>query len=151
PRTAGDDLADDLVAEDQRQLRIRQLAVGDVQVGPADPAGAHAQQHLARARLGIRQLAQDQRPARLLEQHRLHRLMARQRRARKSSDPKSKSSIGQSMRKPSTAPSAPSENRTSAKGRNGSGKSTRNTSWCQWLIAPDSVAGLAATSSRSPA
>jgi len=42
--------ADDLVAEHQRQLRVRELAVGDVEVGAADPTGVHAQQELARAR-----------------------------------------------------------------------------------------------------
>ena len=43
-------LADDLVAENERQLRVGELAVDDVQVGAADAAGAHAEQHLARAR-----------------------------------------------------------------------------------------------------
>ena len=35
------DHADDLVAGHDRQLRIRQLAGGDVQIGPADAARAH--------------------------------------------------------------------------------------------------------------
>ena len=42
------DRADDLVAEDERQCRVGQLAVDDVQVGAADAAGPHPDQHLAR-------------------------------------------------------------------------------------------------------
>ena len=49
-------LADDLVAGDERQLRVGELAVDDVQVGPADAAGAHAQQDLPGFGLRIRKL-----------------------------------------------------------------------------------------------
>ena len=38
----------DLVAGHERQLRVGQLAVDDVQVGAADAAGAHLEEHLAR-------------------------------------------------------------------------------------------------------
>src|SRR5437762_12524608 len=48
PRTDGGHPADDLVTGDERQLRMRQLAVHHVQVGPADGAGADLQEHLAR-------------------------------------------------------------------------------------------------------
>ena len=44
------DLADDLVAGDDGRAVRRQLALEDVQVGAADAAGQHAEQHLARAR-----------------------------------------------------------------------------------------------------
>jgi hypothetical protein len=47
-------LADDLVAEDERQLRVGQLAVEDVEVGATDAAGADANRHLARPGLGLR-------------------------------------------------------------------------------------------------
>ena len=50
-------LADDLVARDERQLRPVELAVDDVQVGAADAARAHAQQHLSIARNGHRHFA----------------------------------------------------------------------------------------------
>ena len=40
------DDADDLVTGHDRQTRIRQLAVDDVQVGPADAAGLDADQDL---------------------------------------------------------------------------------------------------------
>ena len=38
-----DDLGDDHVAEDERKLRVRQLAVDDVEIRAADRAGADAQ------------------------------------------------------------------------------------------------------------
>ena len=43
---------DDLMAEHERQLRLGQLAVGDVQVGSADAAGCDLEQQLARGRRG---------------------------------------------------------------------------------------------------
>ena len=51
-----DHLADDLVAEDQRQLRLGELAVDDVQVGAADAAGDHPDESLPGPGLGIGQL-----------------------------------------------------------------------------------------------
>ena len=64
--------AHDLVAEDERQLRVRKLAVDDVQVGAAHPAGAHLEQQLTRPRLGIGQLRLAQRLSRPVEHHRPH-------------------------------------------------------------------------------
>ncbi len=52
------DRADDLVAGDDGDLRVRQLTVDEMQVGAADAAGAHGNLHLARAGLGPRQRAQ---------------------------------------------------------------------------------------------
>ena len=52
-------LADDLVAGHERQLRVRQLAVDDVQIGAAHAAGVDAHQHLPRPRLGNRQLGEN--------------------------------------------------------------------------------------------
>src|SRR5439155_4588234 len=54
---------DDLMAGDERQLGMRQLAVDDVQIGAADPAGLHAQAYLARPRLGDGKVAQLERLA----------------------------------------------------------------------------------------
>jgi hypothetical protein len=50
------------VAEDERQLRLAEFAVADVQVGSADTAGVHVHQHLPGARLGDRQLDSLERP-----------------------------------------------------------------------------------------
>ena len=47
------DPADDLVAGNDRQLRIGQFAVDDVQIGAADAAGLDAHADLAGARLGL--------------------------------------------------------------------------------------------------
>ena len=49
-----DDLGDDLVAEDEGQLRAAELAVDDVQVGAADAAREHAEERLrpSQRRLG---------------------------------------------------------------------------------------------------
>ena len=64
--------ADDLVAEDERQLRVGELAVSDVQIGAANAAGVHAQAHLSGAELGPRQVSSAQRRARRIEHHRPH-------------------------------------------------------------------------------
>jgi hypothetical protein len=48
--------ADDLVPDDERELRLRQLAVDYVEVRAADAAGVDTEEHLARPRLGLRQL-----------------------------------------------------------------------------------------------
>lgn len=47
--------ADDLVARHQGQLRVGQFTVHDVKVGPADPAGTHANQYLPGLGVGLRQ------------------------------------------------------------------------------------------------
>ena len=56
----------------QRQLRLRQVAVYDVEVRAADAAGEDADEQLAGLRLGIRQIPPDQRRTGLLEDHRPH-------------------------------------------------------------------------------
>jgi hypothetical protein len=50
--------ADNLVARHDRQLRIRQFAVDQVQIGAANAAGRNLNQDLTLARLGNRPLAQ---------------------------------------------------------------------------------------------
>ena len=47
------DEADDLVAGNDRQPLVRQLAVDDVQIGAADAAGLDADQQLRRPRRGL--------------------------------------------------------------------------------------------------
>jgi hypothetical protein len=44
---AGDDLADDLMAEDERPVEEAEVALGDVEVGAADSAGKHAEEDMA--------------------------------------------------------------------------------------------------------
>ena len=58
--------ADDLVPEDERELRVGQLAVDDVEVGAADAARQHPDAQLSRAGLGKRQVLEDKRLARPL-------------------------------------------------------------------------------------
>jgi len=48
--------SDDLVAEHERQLRVRKLAVEDVEVGSADPTGLHLDEQLPRPWGGFRHL-----------------------------------------------------------------------------------------------
>ncbi|ABA51266.1 hypothetical protein BURPS1710b_A1017 [Burkholderia pseudomallei 1710b] len=64
--------ADDLVPRNHRPLRIAQIAVDDVQIGPAHAARVHVDQQLPRRRHGVRQLgfAQPRRAA--VEYHRAH-------------------------------------------------------------------------------
>ncbi|HEY3549892.1 MAG TPA: hypothetical protein VGK69_02410 [Gaiellaceae bacterium] len=57
---------------DERELRPRQLAVDDVEIGAADAAGGYLQQHLTRLRHRIRHLLEPQRLARCVEHHRAH-------------------------------------------------------------------------------
>jgi hypothetical protein len=66
------DLADDLVAEDERELRTIELAVRDVEVGPADAAGLHGDEQLPRAGLGPGEVALHERLPRPLQHHRPH-------------------------------------------------------------------------------
>jgi hypothetical protein len=47
------DSADDLMARDNRQLWVRQLAIDDMQIRAADAAGGHLHSNLARPRLPI--------------------------------------------------------------------------------------------------
>ena len=64
---------DDLVARDERQLRIGEIAVNHVQVGPADGAGFDPQSDLTRSRDRIGPILQDQLRPRSLKHHRAHR------------------------------------------------------------------------------
>src|SRR4029453_18240726 len=63
PCAPSDHPADDLVAEDQRELRLAELAIEDVQVRPADGAGRHVEEELALGRLGVREFTPTQRRA----------------------------------------------------------------------------------------
>src|SRR5262249_10972896 len=74
PSVAG--LTHDLVADDQRQLRMRQLAVGHVKGGAADAAGADAQQHLTLPRFRLRNVRRPERRSRPVEHHCPHRRFA---------------------------------------------------------------------------
>jgi hypothetical protein len=73
-RAARRDRADDLVAEHERQLRMRELAVIDVQIGAADAAGVNGDQDLALPRRRARDAARGELPPCALQQHRAHRL-----------------------------------------------------------------------------
>ena len=63
----------DLVPGHQRQLRLRQLAVHDVQVRAADAARAHLEEQLPGAALRLRQVAGLERARGLCQHHRAHR------------------------------------------------------------------------------
>jgi hypothetical protein len=54
------------------QLRLAQVAVHHMEIGPADPAGVHPHQNLAGPRLRGGQLGDLQGLALLLEDHRPH-------------------------------------------------------------------------------
>ena len=51
-----DDLANDLMAGNHRCTPEREVAFNQVQIGPADAAGAHAQEHVTGRDLGARYL-----------------------------------------------------------------------------------------------
>ena len=70
---AGDDGADHLVSEDERELRLCQLAVDDVEIGAADAAGGHREQHLSGTRLGVGEVGLAERRAGPVEDHGSHR------------------------------------------------------------------------------
>jgi hypothetical protein len=63
---------DDLVTDDQRQLRIGKLAVDDVQVRTADRTGVNLQEQLALARLRYRHIGEHERLALAVENHYVH-------------------------------------------------------------------------------
>ena len=67
-------LADDLMAEDHRQLRRLDLAVAQVQIGPAHGTRRDLQPQLAGAGLGVGDGGGSQRLAGRVEQDRLHGL-----------------------------------------------------------------------------
>jgi hypothetical protein len=60
------------MAEHERQLRLRELAVENMQIGAADPAGKHPQAKLMRRRLRHRQLGRVKRDPGPVEHHRLY-------------------------------------------------------------------------------
>jgi hypothetical protein len=62
----------DLMAEDERELGIAQLAVDDVQIGSADRACSDIQKHLFMLRSRARQLGRSQRATGSAEAHRPH-------------------------------------------------------------------------------
>jgi hypothetical protein len=61
-----------LVSGNQWQLRIRQFAVDNMQVGAADGACRDAHEQLFGGRFRLRNVAQNERRSRLLENHRAH-------------------------------------------------------------------------------
>ncbi len=67
------DQADHLVAGNDRQPRIGQLAVDDVQIGAADAAGFDANQQPPRPGRRRRPLFEDERRADRMQRHRAHR------------------------------------------------------------------------------
>ncbi len=66
------DDTDDFMPGNQRQLRMIELAVDDMQVRAADGAGFDLQPYLSRARRRIRPLHEDERHPRPFENHRFH-------------------------------------------------------------------------------
>jgi hypothetical protein len=71
-RSKSVDGADDLMSEDERELRLRELAVDDVQIGAADGARLHANPKLAGCRFGARKLGRHKRRSGPCKHHRLH-------------------------------------------------------------------------------
>jgi hypothetical protein len=72
PHPAGDDLAHDLVAKYERELRPVELTVDDVEIRAADAARVHAKQYLSSRRLRIRKIRGAKRLACRVENHRAH-------------------------------------------------------------------------------
>ena len=66
------DAPDNLVSGDQRQFRIRQFAIDNVQIGATNRARAHAHEQLSRLGVWLRDIAQHERLPRFLEDHRAH-------------------------------------------------------------------------------
>jgi hypothetical protein len=66
------DFADDLMADDQREFRIRQFPIHDVQISAADSARAHLDENLARAGLRLGSFEQTERLPRSFENHCAH-------------------------------------------------------------------------------
>src|SRR5438093_1047538 len=64
--------ADDLVAQHERQLRVRELAVGDMEIGAAHAARLHGEQDLARTGLGAREVSGAEGLARGVDEHGTH-------------------------------------------------------------------------------
>jgi hypothetical protein len=70
--TGLDEAADDLVPRHERQLRPRELAVDDMQVGAADAAGGHLEKDLPGTGLGSGQIGRPEGGARCVEDHGAH-------------------------------------------------------------------------------
>ena len=73
PLPCRDHVADDLVPQDQRQFRVWQLAVDHMQIGAADRAGPHRDEHLPRRGMRFRQRGRGERVAGGRQQLRAHR------------------------------------------------------------------------------
>ena len=82
PGPRPDHLGDHLMAEDQRQLRLGQFGVDDVEVGAADAAGDHPREQLAAPRLRIGDLGLHERLPGTLEDDRPHACLSTSRRSR---------------------------------------------------------------------
>jgi hypothetical protein len=72
PSAAADHLPDDLVSEDERQLRVLELAVEDVEVGTTGAARAHSKENLPGSGLRVRDVSEHERRAWGLEDHGSH-------------------------------------------------------------------------------
>src|SRR5262245_4225672 len=68
------DSSDNLVTENQRKLRIGQFTIDHVKIGAANRTGPDPHEQLSPARLGLRHIAQLQRPFRFVQNHRMHAL-----------------------------------------------------------------------------
>ena len=66
------DATDNFVSENQRQFWLRQFAINDVQIRPANRAGGDADENLIRRRLRCSDLSRYERLADFFEQHRAH-------------------------------------------------------------------------------
>src|SRR6266446_1245340 len=68
------DVADDLVPGNQWQLRIRQLAIDHVKIGPANCARSDSHEQLSLRGSWLRHVTESQRLPRFIEDHRAHAL-----------------------------------------------------------------------------
>ena len=66
------DASHNFVAENERQFWLRQFAINDVQIRPANRARGDADQNLIRGRLRFSDLSRYERLADFFEQHRAH-------------------------------------------------------------------------------
>src|ERR1700730_17640886 len=66
------DAPDNLMSQNQRQLRVGQLAINNVQIGPANGAGVNPDKQLACLPLWFRHIVQHERFSRFLQNHRAH-------------------------------------------------------------------------------
>ena len=76
PLSACDHAPDDLVAQHERELGLGQLAVDDVQVGPAYAAGGNRDEHLTGTGLRIREMCLVEGSPRGVQDHGAHRRLA---------------------------------------------------------------------------